>query len=578
VSEAQLSRQLTLGAVFASRYRIEALLGAGGMGAVYRAHDTLIDRMVALKFLNQSRRLAQEATAMAALTHPNIVKIHSIEVDENGLPFLVLEYVSGETLTAIVKERGALDSPTCRKIALQALDALAHAHSANVIHRDLKPHNIMLDQNGDVKILDFGLAKLLGIDDQRLTQTGEIIGTPDFISPEQCNNGAITAATDIYALGCCMYFLLTSKPPFTGDSMLEVLMKQVGEDATFSKISDPHLAGVIAKAMAKNPTDRFATAEEMSAAIQSTTSLDTPRRKISIAKFAPYAVAGSIVLAALTYGIAITKPQQPSKQETVDLSRTLAEISDEVRVQKATPAHRETLRKMRDAIYKTNGMLIEEFENDITWESYRTHDMPTYLEHAPILFALKASKGYYEQTTLLFQVDVLTSQLKFESARKLLLWARSLVMKNGADSPALRSIDYMRVVLAAQLHNEKELKEIDAELAGPNMMGNDEDLMIHCRRMVLTKGSVEWLSAFHFLSAPHSNQERGFRAYALVTCGLADKRDGKLPEAKKAFQDAMDEAKTGLHDHDPVQRQYAQSSLEDAQKELKSLHGKWQYY
>src|SRR3989304_10468293 len=219
-------------------YRILEKIGKGGMGEVYKAEDLKLGRQVAIKVLpadatqdkKAKRRLLQEARAASALNHPNIITIHSIEEAE-GLDFIVMEYVEGETMESMIK-RGPLEASQLLDLGSQAADALFAAHAAGLIHRDIKPSNILVTPRGQAKILDFGLAKIVQLADEklsgqdtlsRLTRTGMIVGTIAYMSPEQTRGESLDFRTDIFSLGCVLYEAATGKVPFSGPSVLSVL-------------------------------------------------------------------------------------------------------------------------------------------------------------------------------------------------------------------------------------------------------------------------------------------------------------------------------------------------------------------
>ncbi|HEY9787814.1 MAG TPA: protein kinase [Candidatus Obscuribacterales bacterium] len=264
------------------RYVIECPLGEGGMSIVYQARHLLMGKKVALKMLRNRlakdslavRRFQHEAKAAGALTHPNLVSIFDFGITRQGRPYLVMDFVDGLSLEDYMSREETVDVGRCLKIFAQVCDALWAAHEKGVLHRDLKPSNIMLIENADgsdlVKLLDFGIAKCLDEEmNPRLTQTGELFGTPLYMSPEHCRGLSVDARSDIYSLGCVIYETISGEPPFTGESLLDVLNKQVNDAPSRlpllkpGKIIPPALEQLIFKTLEKDPEKRPQTALEL---------------------------------------------------------------------------------------------------------------------------------------------------------------------------------------------------------------------------------------------------------------------------------------------------------------------------
>jgi serine/threonine protein kinase/tetratricopeptide (TPR) repeat protein len=280
------------GSIIAEKYEIIEVIGTGGMGKVYKAKHTLMNRIVAIKtLLPQSvsnavalKRFQQEAQAASALNHPNILTVYDFGITPDGLPYLVMDFLEGTTLGDAVLDVGPLPVRRSLPIFLQVCDGLAHAHENGVIHRDLKPTNIMLiEYNGNpdfVKIVDFGIAKVVPKDDtensnsEQLTQTGEIFGSPLYMSPEQCQGKSLDARSDIYSFGCVMFRTLCGKPPFTGENRLDAMFKQIKEAAPRLCDISPDvsvsndLESIVLRCLAKEPDERFASMNDLAVALE----------------------------------------------------------------------------------------------------------------------------------------------------------------------------------------------------------------------------------------------------------------------------------------------------------------------
>lgn len=269
--------QRLIGKIVNEQYQIINAIGYGGMSVVFKAKDLKLGKFVAIKMLlphlmlqtHNMQRFQQEAQSASALNHPNVVGIHNYGETETGQPFLVMDLIEGTSLSSLIKKEGHLPVDRALNIFIQLTSALTHAHEHGVVHRDLKPSNVLLcEQNGvtDIcKIVDFGIAKLLpheGRDAVSLTQTGDVFGSPLYMSPEQCKGEKLDQKSDIYSMGCLMYETLSGNPPHTGNNMLEVLyrhMNEVPKDFKSLKlgISIPQrLEAAIFKALAKEPGNR----------------------------------------------------------------------------------------------------------------------------------------------------------------------------------------------------------------------------------------------------------------------------------------------------------------------------------
>ena len=251
------------------RYEVAELVGTGGMSSVFRAHDRLLDRKVALKVLHQHysedeeyiERFRREARAVAALSHPNIVTV--IDRGEHaGRPFIVFEYIDGENLKALIQRRGPAPVTTALELAMQIARGLSFAHQQGLVHRDVKPQNILLNGDGQAKVTDFGIARSLDVQ-HGMTQTGTVLGTSDYIAPEQAQGQRVDEHTDVYSLGVVLYEMLTNEVPFPGENFVAVAMRHINEEppSIRDKRPDvsPRLEAAVQRAMAKRTEDRFQT-------------------------------------------------------------------------------------------------------------------------------------------------------------------------------------------------------------------------------------------------------------------------------------------------------------------------------
>ena len=273
-----------VGTVLAERYRIISLVGTGGMSAVYKARHLLIDRVVAIKVLHSHlvsqattlKRFQQEANAVSHLSHPNIIAIHDFGISSETQPYLIMDYLEGKSLADVLEHEGSMPLERALPIFLEICEGLDHAHQNGVVHRDLKPSNVMLTHTGDqtesVKIVDFGIAKLMPTADsegQHLTKTGEVFGSPLYMSPEQCMGQPLDARSDIYSMGCVMYETLMGKPPFHGNNVLETMYMRLTEPPKpFSSVRPDlkipsSIESVVFTAMSSEPTERFQSMREL---------------------------------------------------------------------------------------------------------------------------------------------------------------------------------------------------------------------------------------------------------------------------------------------------------------------------
>ena len=263
---------LSKGQKINERYEILKSIGEGGMANVYLAHDTILDRDVAIKVLRGDlendekfiRRFQREAKSVSDLSHPNIVEVFDVG-EEDGQHYIVMEYIDGKTLKQLVQKRGALTVPEVVDIMSQLTDGLAQAHDAYIIHRDIKPQNIMILDNGIIKITDFGIA--MSMNATQLTQTNSVMGSVHYLPPEQASGKGATTKSDIYSAGILMYELLTGSVPFKGDNAVEIALKQMKERIPSIRKQNPlipqSVENIVLKATAKNPKNRYDNIREM---------------------------------------------------------------------------------------------------------------------------------------------------------------------------------------------------------------------------------------------------------------------------------------------------------------------------
>ncbi|MFD6270929.1 Stk1 family PASTA domain-containing Ser/Thr kinase [Nocardia asteroides] len=263
-----------------SRYELGEIIGFGGMSEVHKARDVRLSRDVAIKVLRADLardptfylRFKREAQNAAALNHPAIVAVYDTgeaTVDGGPLPYIVMEYVEGDTLRDIVRGKGPLAPRKAMEVVADVCAALDFSHKAGIVHRDMKPANIMINRAGAVKVMDFGIARAIADSSNPMTQTAAVIGTAQYLSPEQARGETVDARSDVYSVGCVLFEILTGQPPFTGDSPVAVAYQHVKEDPPLPSSINPgvprELDSVILKAMAKNPANRYQTAAEMRA-------------------------------------------------------------------------------------------------------------------------------------------------------------------------------------------------------------------------------------------------------------------------------------------------------------------------
>ena len=276
-------RDVTQPRLLGGRYELDGVVGRGGMAEVYRARDIRLDRIVAIKTLRADlardqifqARFRREAQSAASLNHPSIVAVYDTGEDMMTgvpVPYIVMEYVDGRTVRDLLQDGHRLLPERSLEIINGVLRALDYSHQAGIVHRDIKPGNVMVTRNGDVKVMDFGIARAMSDAQATMTQTAQVIGTAQYLSPEQARGERVDSRSDLYSAGCLLYELLTGRPPFTGDSPVAIAYQHVRENPIPPSRVDPDVPpwadAIVLKAMAKSPADRYQTAADMRADLQ----------------------------------------------------------------------------------------------------------------------------------------------------------------------------------------------------------------------------------------------------------------------------------------------------------------------
>jgi serine/threonine protein kinase len=280
----------------APRFELEESLGSGGMSTVWRARDGTLDRSVAIKRLHAhlaadrgaAARFQQEARAAGSLSHPGVVAVYDAGEDEEG-PFIIMEYVEGESLHDLLEREGPLSPERASEVAVAVAEALHFGHERGVVHRDVKPSNVLLDADGRVRVADFGIARTLD-STTPLTADGAVMGTASYVAPEVAMGEAATPASDTYSLGVLLYEMLTGRPPFVGETPISVLLAhQKEEPVPPGRLAElpAGLEGVVLRALAKDPAERYQSAAEMAEVLRSPGEMDATRSMAAVATVLP---------------------------------------------------------------------------------------------------------------------------------------------------------------------------------------------------------------------------------------------------------------------------------------------------
>jgi serine/threonine-protein kinase len=316
----------------AGRYGVERTLGGGGMAVVYLARDEELGRPVAVKVLAENladdaelrERFVREARLAARLSHPNVVRVYDAG-EEDGLPFIVMECVDGESLAETIRREGRLDPDRVAELGVQACAGLEHAHRAGLIHRDVKPANLLTTADGTLKVADFGIAHAVG--GTRVTAVGTVLGTAAYLSPEQALGEPVTPASDLYSLGACLYELVAGKPPFGYETFAEMLSRRQAGPPPRLDGAPPALEAAIRSCLEADPERRPGSAGELAHLLAASRAETPPTAATEVARFdvAPrwgrplvlVAAAGALALAALLAALALAGGGGDSQPEPV---------------------------------------------------------------------------------------------------------------------------------------------------------------------------------------------------------------------------------------------------------------------
>ena len=438
-----------IGRTIAENYLIEEPIGQGGMSLVYKAEHQLLDTTFAIKFISTKLlydeksilRFQNEAKAACQLNHANICTVREFGILDGERPFMVMDLLEGESLRELLDKENKLPIDRALDIILRICDGLAYAHKSGVIHRDLKPHNIMLchDETAEetIRIVDFGIAKIIREDQEgpNLTQTGEVFGTPNYMSPEQCQGKSVTARTDIYSIGCVLYEMLSGTMPFAGNSSIETLMNQVNKTAEPINGLPKKLNTIIEKCLAKDPEDRYDTVDALMDDIKAFQKGEQIKARPVSKKSSIPMIAGLVIVTLLAMmGMKVLSQQDTShRSESISQTKT-GDLEDSINsIKKAIKA--EESGKRDPAIL---GALYE----DLAWYAFSSKEYDEALQaykiaarHAKESDDIKKYEGRLKRICNLFDDKLLTNGKEhLESAE---LWCESVKQRLGSNYPEM---------------------------------------------------------------------------------------------------------------------------------------------
>jgi serine/threonine protein kinase len=429
------------------RYVIDGEIGRGGMGVVCAAHHRVPGQKLAVKVLKEEvasnsvnlKRFKQEATAIAKLNHPNIIRLIDFGVGESGTAFMVTELIEGKSLKQQLEENGPLGADRFYDITMQVCDALIAAHSMNIIHRDIKPSNILMMSDGTARLTDFGIAKIADPNnkDHTLTRTGEIVGTPQYMSPEQAQGQKCDARSDIYSIGCVMYEALTGQPPFDGANPIEVILNHINSQA--KPIDNSALSQVVMRCLDKDPDQRYQNVASLKADLQSARSgkqfIAKYRRRHSKRTWLSVVAAGTCVVSAAAFALYQSAPKA-SDTSWQSLSRQAEALSNQKKFNLSSQtferAAQAAIRANADpsdiaSLYRWAASTAEEAGDDARYMDLAEASCRHVLDDAMALRWLRnaaykrANAGQYEQARK--DYGLLLEQLRKRSGDKKILSA-----------------------------------------------------------------------------------------------------------------------------------------------------------